>query len=86
MDPVTLLLRIPLLPVTGLIRLGQIIQEETERQQHDPASVRRQLEEAGEARMSGEISDPDLARAEAQAVGRLVQPARPGNIQNRERS
>ena len=86
MDPVTMLLRVPLLPVTGLIRLGQIIQEELEREQHDPASVRRQLEEAGQARMSGEISGPDLARAEAEAVGRLIQPARPGTFRNGEGS
>lgn len=86
MDPVTLLFRLPLLPVRFLIQLGQIIQQEVEEQQHDPASVRRQLEDIEEARVSGEISDPDLVQAEAQAVGRLIKPARPGKTQNGERS
>lgn len=86
MDPLTLLFRLPFLPIKGVIQLGEMIQEQVELEQHDPASVRRQLEEIDEARVSGEISDPDLAEAEAEAVGRLVQPARPGHTQNGERS
>jgi hypothetical protein len=86
MDPVTLLFRLPFLPVKGLIQLGEMIQEQVEQEQYDPASVRRQLEDIEEARVSGEISDPDLIHAEAEAVGRLVQPAPAANTQNRERS
>lgn len=86
MDPLTLLFRLPFLPITGLIQLGEIIQEQVEQEQYDPASVRRQLEDIEEARVSGEVSDQELVRAEAEAVGRLVQPTRAGNTQNSERS
>lgn len=72
MDLLTLLFRLPFLPVKGLVRLGELIQQQAEQELHDPAMVRRQLEEAEEARVSGEVSDPDLARVESEAVGRLI--------------
>jgi len=75
MDPLTLLFRLPFLPLRGLIQLGQLIGEQAERELHDPAAVRRQLEEAEEARVSGEVSDQDVARMEREAVGRLVSTA-----------
>lgn len=77
MDLLTLLFRLPLMPLRGFVRLGEILHDQAERELHDPASVRRQLEEAQEARVSGEISDEDVAHVEGQAVGRLLStPAR----------
>lgn len=72
MGLLTLLFRLPLLPVQGLIRLGEIIQDQAERELHDPAMVRRQLEEAEEARAHGQASDQDVAHVQEEAVGRLV--------------
>jgi Gas vesicle protein G len=72
MDPLTLLFRLPLLPMRAFIRLGEMIQDEVEHEMHDPALVRRKLEEAEEARAHGEASDDDVAAVEAEAVGRLV--------------
>jgi len=78
MDLLTLPFRLPLMPLRSFIRLGELPQEQAERELRDPASVRRQLEEAQEAHISGEMSDADLARVEGQAVGRLLSsPARP---------
>lgn len=68
----TLLFRLPFLPIRGVIAIGEIIREQAERELHDPANVRRQLEEAEQARASGEISDRDLARIEREATGRLL--------------
>jgi cytochrome c-type biogenesis protein CcmH/NrfG len=72
MDLLTLLFRLPFLPLRGFIRLGEIIQDEAERQLHDPAAVRRQLEEAEQARMSGELSDEEVAQAEGEAAERVL--------------
>jgi len=72
MDLLTLLFRLPFMPVRGFIRLAEVIHDQAERELHDPASVRRQLEEAEEARVSGEISDADVAQVEGQAVGRML--------------
>jgi Gas vesicle protein G len=83
MGLLTLLFRLPLLPVQGVIRLGELIEEQAEQELHDPASVRRQLEEAEQAHRAGEMSNEDVARAEAQAVGRVVQPAGTGAAQSR---
>jgi hypothetical protein len=78
MDLLTLLFRLPFVPIRGFIRLAEILQEQAERELRDPASVRRQLEEAEEAHASGEISDADLGRVEGKAVGRLLSsPANP---------
>jgi hypothetical protein len=72
MDLLTLLFRLPLMPLRGFVQLAEILHEQAERELRDPASVRRQLEEAQQARVSGEMSDADLAQVEGQAVGRLI--------------
>jgi ADP-ribose pyrophosphatase YjhB (NUDIX family) len=72
MDLLTLLFRLPLMPLRGFVQLGEILREQAERELRDPASVRRQLEEAEQAQVSGEISDRDVAHVQGQAVGRLV--------------
>lgn len=72
MDLLTLLFRLPLMPLQGFIRLGEVLHEQAERELRDPASVRRQLEEAQQAHVSGEMSDEDLAHVEGRAVGRLL--------------
>jgi hypothetical protein len=64
--------KLPLMPARAVIRLGEVIQEETERQLHDPARIRRELEEAARKRAAGEISDEELSRAEHAAVARLT--------------
>jgi hypothetical protein len=72
MDLLTLLFRLPFAPLRSYVRLAEILHDQAERELRDPASVRRQLEEAQEAHVSGEMSDADLAHVEGQAVGRLL--------------
>lgn len=67
-----LLLRLPFLPIEGMVRLAELIEEQAEREFHDPAAVRRELEAAAEARAAGAISDTELAEIERQAAARLV--------------
>jgi hypothetical protein len=71
MNPFTLLFRLPLMPLRRVIQLGEVLHDHAERELRDPASVRRQLEQAERAQASGEISDDELARAQAEAIDRL---------------
>lgn len=80
MNPFTALLRLPFLPLRSVIWLAQILQEQAERELHDPANVRRELEELSEARDAGRLSDSDLAEVEAEAVGQLVPEQPPENV------
>jgi hypothetical protein len=72
MDLLTLPFRLPFLPIRAVARLAEVIRDQAERELHDPAAVRRQLEEAQEARVSGEISDQELAQVQDEATGRLL--------------
>ena len=72
MNPFTLLVRLPLLPVEGVIRLGEVIQEQVEREYRNPASIRRQLEEVEAEAASGAVSETDRERAEQQAINRVI--------------
>ena len=72
MNPFSLLINLPTLPVRGVIRLGQVIQQQTERELHDPVSIRHQLEEAEAAKREGRLSEADEARIEQQAVDRMT--------------
>jgi cytochrome c-type biogenesis protein CcmH/NrfG len=62
----------PLAPVQGLIKLGELIEEQVERQLHDPASVRRRLEEVEEARAAGLITEQEEARATEEILQRMI--------------
>jgi gas vesicle protein GvpG len=89
MDLLTLLFRLPFMPLRSFIRLAEVLHEQAERELRNPASVRRQLEEAQEAHVAGEMSDADLADVQGQAVGRLLSsPAKPSprTRAHRERS
>jgi len=91
MDVLTLPFKLPFLPVQGLIRVAELIQEEAEEQYRNPAAARRQLEEAEEALERGDISSEDMYQAEVEAIERFAEPARaagsvvdPAGAANRE--
>ena len=79
MGLLTLPVRLPLLPLKGVMRLGELIGEEAERQLNDPARVRRELEEAQRLRAAGEISDEELAGREQELTSQLIRPAMRSN-------
>jgi len=72
MNPLTLLLRLPLLPITGLIRLAEVIDDEAQQELRSPLALRRALEDIDEAQRSGQASEDEVAEAEREAVGRLA--------------
>ena len=72
MDPLTLLFRLPLLPVTGLIRLAEIIDDQAQQELQSPLALRRALEDIEEAQRSGRASEDEVAQAERDAVRRLT--------------
>ncbi|HKR71049.1 MAG TPA: hypothetical protein VJT16_19575 [Streptosporangiaceae bacterium] len=62
--------RLPLLPVTALVHLAELLEREAERQLD--AEAWRQLEDAEEARLSGQATDEEIAFLEEQALQRLT--------------
>ena len=62
------LVRLPFLPVIGVVKLAELIAEEADRKLFDPAMVRRRLEEAAQARESGLITDEEFEQAQRQAA------------------
>ena len=77
MGLLTLPFRLPILPLKGFIRLGELIAEQTERELRDPARVRRDLEEAQWQLARGAISEEDVSRIQQKAISSLVTPATP---------
>lgn len=73
MDFVTLPLRLPFLPLTGLVRLAEMLRDEAERQANDPQPVREELEYLAHARETGELPPEEIDRRERAAVGRLLE-------------
>lgn len=73
MNLLTLLLRLPLLPLQGFLRLGELIDEEAQRELRDPARLRHDLEQIQQALESGQISEEEAARAEEEVVTRFTQ-------------
>jgi hypothetical protein len=59
-------------PVRGVIRLGSLIQRQAEQEKHDPAVVRRQLEEIDDRRATGEITVHEEAEAQQQVLDRMT--------------
>jgi hypothetical protein len=82
MGLLTMVLGAPLLPVKGVVRLGELIQDEAERQLHDPATVRAELEDAERLHADGAISDQELADRQQDALSRLTTTWDPGRDPN----
>jgi hypothetical protein len=72
MDLLTLLFRLPFLPLQSVIKLAEVIGDEADRQLHDPARIRRELEDAQRRWEAGEITDEERARIEDRATELLV--------------
>ncbi|HEX7161676.1 MAG TPA: gas vesicle protein GvpG [Trebonia sp.] len=80
MEPLTLLFRLPFLPVQGVIRLGELIQDEAEQQLRDPARIRRELEDAQRRYEAGEISEEQFTQIQDELAGILVTEAAPPSV------
>ena len=79
MDLMSLTFGLPLMPLRGLIRLAELIQEQVELETRSPAAVRRHLDEVEEARASGQISDEEADRQVEQILDQMIdQPGPPG--------
>ncbi|MBA9002510.1 gas vesicle protein GvpG [Thermomonospora cellulosilytica] len=55
--------RLPFLPLQGVLKIAEILQEEAERQTRYPPALRRRLEELEQARAAGRISAEEEERA-----------------------
>jgi uncharacterized membrane protein len=80
MELLTLLFRLPFLPVQGVIKLGELIQDEAEQQLHDPARIRRELEEAQRRYEAGEISEEQFIQIQDELASTLVTEAAPPSV------
>ncbi|MEV0032645.1 gas vesicle protein GvpG [Nocardia sp. NPDC050793] len=75
MGLISAIVTLPLAPVRGVIWLGQVIQDEVERQLNDPATIRRELEEIDEAAAVGELSEEEHAQAQQAVLDRMMRPS-----------
>ncbi|MDR8411641.1 gas vesicle protein GvpG [Nonomuraea sp. 3-1Str] len=74
MGLLSLLFGWPLAPVKGVIRLGELIQEQVEREMSDPAAVRRELEEIERAAAEGLISEEEQEERMREVLQRMIGP------------
>ena len=74
MSLISAIFTLPLAPVRGVVWVGEVLQEQAERELYDPAVIRRQLEELDEARAAGRISEEEAAEWEEELLSRLLQP------------
>jgi hypothetical protein len=80
MGLLSLPMRLPLLPVQAVIRLGELIQEESERQLRDPARIRRELDRAQRRHDAGEITDDEFAQVQDELTGTLITGSAPTSV------
>jgi uncharacterized membrane protein len=80
MELLTLLFRLPFLPVQGVIRLGELIQDEAEQQLRDPARIRRELEDAQRRYEAGEISEEQFTQIQDELASTLVTEVAPPSV------
>lgn len=68
----THLLTLPLAPVRMTVAVAEQIRRQAEREYYDPARIRRQLDEIGALRDSGEIEPEDADALENDLIARLL--------------
>ncbi|MCP2292629.1 gas vesicle protein GvpG [Nocardia amikacinitolerans] len=74
MGLISAIVTLPLAPVRGVIWLGQVIQDEVERQLNDPATIRRELEAIDEAAAAGQLSEEEHRQAQQAVLDRMMRP------------
>ncbi|MHB1594095.1 MAG: gas vesicle protein GvpG [Streptosporangiaceae bacterium] len=72
MDLFTLLFRLPLMPLRGLLRVAEVIRDQAESELYSPGAARRELEQAAGAREAGEMSEEQVAAVEREVTERMV--------------
>jgi hypothetical protein len=80
MGLLTLPFRLPFLPVQEVIKLGELFQEEAERQLRDPARIRRDLDEAQRRYEAGEISEEEFIQIQDELASTLVTEVAPPSV------
>ncbi|MBF6218271.1 MULTISPECIES: gas vesicle protein GvpG [Nocardia] len=66
------ILTLPVAPVRGVIWLGELIQDQVEQQLHDPATMRRELEEIDAAAAAGQLSEEERKQAQQAVLDRMT--------------
>jgi cytochrome c-type biogenesis protein CcmH/NrfG len=66
------ILTLPFLPVKGVIKLGEVIQQQVEQELTSPMAIRARLEELERQRQAGLISEEEEAEAQQEILGRLI--------------
>lgn len=80
MGLLTLPLRLPFLPIQAVIRLGELIQQESKRQLRDPARIRRELDQAQRRHDAGQITDDEFAQVQDELTGTLITGPEPPSV------
>lgn len=70
------LIGLPLAPLRGTVWVAEQVRDEADRQLHDPALIRRQLEQIADARREGTIDEEEADSAERELVSRLIRSER----------
>ena len=66
------LLSWPLLPITGVIKIGEVLQRQVDNEMHGQSTARHQLEELQEERASGRISEEQELQREREILDRMM--------------
>lgn len=72
MGLLSLIVGLPLAPVRGVIKLGELVQRQVDEQLRHPVNVRRELEEIHMRRERGELSESEEAQAQQEVLNRLA--------------
>jgi hypothetical protein len=74
------LIRLPFMPVQGVIKLGEVLEREANRQLHDPARIRRALDEAQRRYDAGEIGGEELRQIQDELTSTMVTEVAPPSV------
>jgi uncharacterized membrane protein len=74
------LLTLPLAPVRGVVLIAEVLAQEAERELAAQQSPERALADLEAARASGEISEEEFQRAEADLLDRLIAARAPEEV------
>ena len=72
MGLLSFIVTLPLQPVKGVISLAELIQRQVEEEMHNPAAIRRALEELEEARARGDITAEEEEQAQQALIDRMT--------------
>ena len=73
MGLLSMLFKLPVAPINGVIAIAEIVRDQVEAETRSPAAIQRDLEALEQEHRAGRVTDEEVAEAERGILNRVIE-------------